>query len=161
MDPSLKALHEILKINERLFINSLDGVDEDTAKKRIKSKLNSIIYVTCHLLDARYYIAGFIGINDICPYKELFDKANDINDLKEYPPLEGIKASWKNISTKINARMMVLSEANLAVEAPVKLPVEDNSLMGTMAFIAEHEAYHIGQIGFIRKYFGIESVKYT
>jgi len=41
----------------------------------------------------------------------------------------------------------------LAADAPFKNPTGDSTIGGTIAFLAQHESYDIGQIGLLKKYF--------
>lgn len=160
MNPASKALYEILNLNTRLFINTFDEVNEVIARKRLNDKTNNMIFIACHLLDARYYLANLIGIDEPCPYKEIFDQANSIKDIKEYPSLEEIKSSWLDISDRIVKKMSELEAAQLEAKSPQKFPIDDESLLGGIAFLVDHEGYHIGQLGLLRKYFGLPAMKY-
>ena len=160
MHSSLIAVNEIIKLNTRLFINSLEGVEDKIASTRINDSTNSIIFIACHLLDARYYFARLVGIKAENPYKELFDQAENIDDMNEYPELEEIKSHWSDISNQIVEKMPNIKDTRLKRKSPLSLPVDDKTLLGTITFLVEHESYHIGQLGFLRKYFELDSMKY-
>ena len=48
----------------------------------------------------------------------------------------------------------------LASDSPVNVPFGDKTMKGFLAFLMHHEAYHIGQMGILRKYLGNEAMKY-
>ncbi len=53
-----------------------------------------------------------------------------------------------------------LPDAALSSPAPAKMPVNDDTLGGMLAFIMHHEAYHIGQLSLLRRILGKEAMKY-
>lgn len=53
----MTALYEIFKLNSRLYLNCLDGMDEDQARWRPTGATNSAAFVALHLLDSRYAMA--------------------------------------------------------------------------------------------------------
>ena len=73
MNQIVMPLCTILKLNTRLFINCLEGVDEVTARKRPGDSTNNISYVACHILDSRYYLAKYLGRNVDNPLNQLLD----------------------------------------------------------------------------------------
>ena len=42
--------------------------------------------------------------------------------------------------------------------SPEWLRTQDGTLLGALSFAALHEAYHIGQMGFIRKWLGLDPI---
>jgi uncharacterized damage-inducible protein DinB len=67
---------------------------------------------------------------------------------------ERIVAAMKAALPKLSAKYAELSDAELAAEAPFKLPTPDPTLRGMIAFFAYHESYHLGQIAYVRKWIG-------
>jgi len=157
----LKPLNIIFVLNNRLLKNAIYDVDDELAEKRINNSTNSIKFLLCHLIDARYHIASLIGLNEVCPFRDLFDRIQSIEDFNEYPPMNRLIESIDNISSKISTHLEVLDEADITKPLNIKFPIEDRSVLGGITFLLEHESYHIGQIGFIRKYFGLHPLKYS
>lgn len=161
MNPEIKPLLSLAKLNTRLFLNALDGVKKEQARKRPSDKTNNILFTVCHMLDARYFLANLLGVKALCFFKELFDSASNIDDLKDYPPLEEVILHWKEISAVIEDRMAHVNKDLLNGEPPIEFPVDDNTVLGGVAFLIQHESYHIGQLGFLRKHLGLGSMKYS
>lgn len=161
MNPSIEPLYVIYNLNRRLFLNTLTDIDDDLARKRPNNKTNSMIFIACHLLDARYYIGKLIGLYCECPFKDIFDQTNSIEDFTEFPKLADISSSWHDISNKILMRLKTIHKSDLADKAPFDVPVEDNTVFGLITFLAQHESYHIGQLALLRKYFGLKAMRYN
>jgi uncharacterized damage-inducible protein DinB len=160
MQEAIAPLYEILKLNTRLFLNCLDGVDDATARERPSADTNSIGFITCHVLHARYYLAGFLGLEAVNPFQELFDAAHDVNDL-EVPPLGELRSAWGELSAQLVDRTPEVTEAELARDSGQEFPLDDGTVRGAVAFLVQHESFHIGQLALLRKYFGLEGMAYA
>ena len=53
-----------------------------------------------------------------------------------------------------------VTEEHLAAESPLKSPIGDFTFGGTVAFLAQHESYDIGQMAFLKKYHTKVAMKY-
>ena len=90
MDPRLIGIATIFRLNDRLFHNCLDALDDNAACVRPNDQTNSIAFVALHLVESRHFAAKVLGI----------------------------------------------------------------------AFLAQHESYHAGQLALLRKYVGAPAMAY-
>ncbi len=160
MDRQLPALHEILKLNTRLFFNALEGVDDEMANRRILEEVNPIIFIACHMMEARFALAGLVGSEAEAPYREFLD-VTDISLIREYPPLEGVLQAWEEISEPLEVLLPTATEETLTASTSFPYPVDDTSALGGIAFLLQHEAYHIGQLGLLRRALGLEAMRWS
>jgi len=159
MDGRLSALHEILKLNTRLFLNALEGVDDELANRRTLDEVNPIIFIACHMMEARFALAGLLGSEAEAPYRELLD-VTDISLIREYPPLEGVRQAWGEVSGSLDMLLPAATEEMLAASTSFPYPVDDTTAFGGVSFLLQHEAYHIGQLGLLRRALGLEAMKW-
>lgn len=54
-----------------------------------------------------------------------------------------------------------ISDAELLEPSGQKFPNADRTRLGAVAFLLQHEAYHIGQVALLRKAFGLGPMRYT
>jgi len=161
MIASLGPLRKTLNLNTRLFLSAVDGVDETTSLSRPNANTNHIAFIGCHLIESRHYLASCAGCETKSPFREL-ENARTIEDVKNFPSVEEIRAAWAQISEVLTDRLPRLSEADLKREMERSFPIEDGkSLLGCLTFMLEHEAFHIGQIALLRRYFGLRAMKYS
>jgi uncharacterized damage-inducible protein DinB len=158
MDPRLRPVTEILGLNASLFLKALEGVDQATSERRPNDHTNSLAFLACHVLDARFHLMKMAGHERTNPWQSLFDEATDITTMKEFPPLYELIAEWNELHEATLEHLDGMSAAELDVGSPAVFPTEDHSLLGGLAFLAFHEAYHVGQMGLVRKYFGFDPV---
>ena len=55
-------------------------------------------------------------------------------------------------------KLAQVSESELTKELDYKLPHGDNTVRGALIFFAYHEAWHFGQIAYVRKCLGMEGL---
>lgn len=147
-------------LNDRLFINALDGVTDAQAAERISDHNNPLIWIATHTLFARYNALAMLGSRVENPYNHLFGdfRPYDANDT--FPKLDALKTEWKEVAAMMKDALAAVSEEHLAAACPVKNPTGDFSFGGFIAFFASHESYDIGQIAFLKKYYTGSAMKY-
>ena len=161
MQQSIYHSSLIFNLNSRLFINALDGVTEEQAKERISDHNNPLNWLAVHTVWARYNICGLLGMPVDNPYNGLFEGFKPFDPNYKYATLAEAKAEWQKASDLLKEAMENVTEERLAAEAPFKSPAGDYTIGGTIAFLAEHESYDIGQIAFLKKYFTKEAMSYN
>lgn len=160
MIAGISVLNEILCLNTRLFLNCLDGVDDEKASRRISGQVNNISFIAVHVVDARIYLANYLGGSIANPFAELA-QARSIDEVKAFPTVETLRAEWKKASTELEAIVPRLSAEALCEPSPENFPVDDKTKLGGIAFMLQHESFHIGQMALLRKYFGFPAMSYS
>ncbi len=148
-------------MNDRLFNSALEGISEEQSKERITGHVNPVNWIASHTVWARYNTLMFLGKPADNPYNGLFEnfKAYDVS--LNYPSLSEIKSEWKKVSVLLNDALGSVSEEHLAGDSPLKSPIGDFTNGGTIAFLAQHESYDIGQLGLLKKFFTKEAMNYN
>jgi len=150
----------ILTMNERLFLNALEGITEDQAKERLTGHNNPIIWIVTHTAWARYNMLVFLGKPTKNPFEGKFENFKAFDAADNYPSLETVKTEWKNASKLLKDALQTVTEEHLAGESPIKNPTGNFTNAGTLAFLVQHESYDIGQMAFLKKYYTREAMKY-
>ena len=160
MKKSIYHSELMLNMNERLFNNALEGVTDAQATERISGHNNPLIWVATHTAWARYNMLAMLGKPAANPFDGKFEnfKAYDPNDT--YPTLDVVKKEWANASHLLKEALATVTEEHLAADCPLKSPIGDFSFGGTIAFLAQHESYDLGQMGLLKKYHTKEAMKY-
>lgn len=83
-----------------------------------------------------------------------------IEDVKKYPMLEELLKEWEKTGRLLSNKLGELKPKQLKSKTDFKFQFVDESLHGAISFLAAHEAYHVGQLAFIRKYLGYPAVLY-
>jgi uncharacterized damage-inducible protein DinB len=157
----VRPLVSTIELNTRLLLNALEGIDEQAARKRPNERTNHVLFLACHLVDARHYLARSIGLASESPFKAILDDARGIDDVKEYPPLQEVREAWKEVGERLARHIAELEPVDLEKPAPQAFPIEGGeSLLGCLAFLVQHDSYHLGQVALLRRYLGFEAMSY-
>lgn len=158
---TLQPVIETFKLQTRLFLNVTRDITEEHAKAHFGGSPNNIAWITGHLVATRYMLSTVLGLTDREPYPELFEKGKGIQDDVTYPSMDKLTAGWEDFAEKIIDRLESLTEDELQADPPIQTPIGDNTLRGFITFICHHEAYHIGQLSILKRYFGYEPMSYA
>ncbi len=151
----------ILKLNSRLFTSALDGVTDEHAAQQLSDHNNPLKWIATHTVWARYNMLNILGKPATNPYAGMFENFRPYNAADKYPTLAEVKQEWAKVTALLYDAMASVTEEHLAADCPLKSPIGDFSNGGTFAFLAQHESYDIGQIGFLKKYYTKEAMKYN
>ena len=161
MNKSIYQSQIIFNMNDRLFINALQGISEEQAKERIIGHVNPVNWIAAHTVWSRYNATMFLGAPANNPYNNLFENFKAYDSSLNYPSLSEIKDEWKKVSGLLKDALTSVSEEHLAGDSPIKSPIGDSTNGGTIAFLAQHESYDIGQLGLLKKFFSKEAMSYN
>ena len=147
-----------LAVNRKLFTNALDGIADDDLAKRTSKQTNHLLWVAGHIAHTRAALAQLMGADFESPLKEFNDP---IDDSRTYADLETVKDVFAQATNALHTSLPLVSDEALAGPAPWQLPVSDQTLGGAIAFLVQHEAYHVGQMGLLRKALGYDATSYA
>ncbi len=151
----------IFGLNDRLFINALDGLTEHQARERLSDHNNPIIWIAAHTIWARYLALVCLGKPAKNPFEGLFENFRPYNAADHLPSLERVKAEWSKSADLLKEAFQSVTPEQLSAETPFKNPIGDQTNKGTIAFLAQHESYDIGQIAFLKKYYTQKAMQYN
>ena len=161
MDPRIAPLAETLRLNTRLFRNCLDGVTGELAVRRPTPGTNNLALIAAHMTDARYTILRILGAPAPNPLAAQLAGARSLDDLASVPTLAETEAAWTAAAHALRDRLAVISPTELDANTTTRLPLPDPTVLGTVTFLVQHDSYHLGQLALLRKYLGLEAMRYT
>lgn len=161
MNSSINHLQSIFNLNTRLFNNTLAGVTEEQSEERVSGHSNSFKWIVTHTVWARFNILAFLGKPTTNPYAGMFENFKPYDAADKYPSLAEAKEQWQKASDLLKDALASVTEEHLGADSPLKSPIGDNTMGGTIAFLAQHESYDIGQLGFLKKYLTKEAMSYS
>ncbi|GAB3223770.1 DinB family protein [Algoriphagus aestuariicola] len=152
-------------LHQRLFNNVLDGYSDEETNSRLEGfpQVNHVKYLAGHLLNSQYGIAMIAGLKPEVRWNELFavmgmSKAKDHID---YPSIEEIIGEWNKLYIPTREGLLRLTADQLRGKAPQPFDTVSDSLGELWAFVSHHQAYHIGQIGMLRRALGKSAMSYS
>jgi hypothetical protein len=158
MDPVVQALADQFRVVTNAYLKALDGVSREALLTRPGAQSNPMLWVAGHLVQSRARLINVLGGARELPWPELFRTGSHIVDPAAYPEPAAIIAQWRELTDELMRRLEALGPADLGREAPPRVASPDGSLRGAISLFAFHEGYHVGQLGFLRKWLGYSSL---
>ncbi|MEM8968780.1 MAG: DinB family protein [Bacteroidota bacterium] len=152
-------------LHHRLYNNVLEGFSDEETHQRLHDnpRINHVKYLAGHLLNSYYGLATTAGMNLESKWNALFAVMgqSEARDDFSYPTIEEIKAEWNGLYPSLRYRLGNLSSEALAAQPPAPFDQVASSSGELWTFINHHIAYHIGQIGLLRRGFGKAPMQYN
>lgn len=146
----------LMQLNTSLLDRMLDGISDEEAFTRPDGKANSAHFILGHLTASRYGMAGLLGNTDEPSWRSLFSRGAEIKDKSAYPSFAELKKAWQDVSEKLHDCLTHVRNEELAAPSDLEFPGVDKTIGGSLAFLHFHEAYHLGQLGYLRRLLGLE-----
>ena len=154
MDPGVIAIADQFRVSTNLFVKALEGLDRDALVSRVGPRSNPPIWIAGHLAQSRVRIINILGGQTPQPWTGMFDTGSVIGDLARYPEARVIIDRWNDLSEELMDRLERLTADQLLAAPPARVASPDGTLRGALALLAFHDGYHVGQLGFVRKWLG-------
>jgi uncharacterized damage-inducible protein DinB len=161
MEDRLKPLALQLELNERLFLNAIQDFPQDRWLRRLEETANHAAFLALHLLDARCFMLRLLGLAVFHGFEEVGEDATRLEDISEFPPPMAVAESWRRVNSDVGSALEEMDPEALESRAPNEFPVDDITVFGAIAFLVQHEAYHLGQLGIIRRAVGLAPLSYS
>ncbi len=161
MSDQLPAVAEplalLFKINNSMVSRGLEGLSDDQAWTQVEGKGNPIAWIIGHLTETRGQLLGMLGAPWDAGWGGVFKRGADLYDRFAYPTRSDIEAKFNDTHNLMRTVFAGLTAESLAAPAPVSF-AGAKTVADLLAFFAFHEAYHLGQVGYIRKNLGHSSL---
>jgi hypothetical protein len=154
MHASIGPVAEQFRITTNLFIKAMSGVDAEEAMRRPGELSNPLLWLAGHVTHFRTRLLTLVGVPRDFPWGSLFDTGAKVGPASLYPKPDDITAVWEELSELLVQRLSTLTEADLATPPAARVPSTDATLRGAIGYFSLHEAYHVGQMGYVRKWLG-------
>lgn len=159
MSNSIHHLINQFNLQTKLFKNVTRDLTNDQSVTQMNLHTNHAAWLAGHIVSTRFMIANAIGLQEKEPFPDLFANGKGRDDEANYPTMSELLAGWDLLADKIAERLDSLDEETLRSTMPRPVPTGD-TLADLISFILHHEAYTIGQLGILRRFFGLEAMKY-
>lgn len=154
MEPQVAPLAAILDLNTDLLVNCLHDLSEDEARQCLAGGGNSIAFLAAHLTDTRHFLAKRLEAPLPNPLARYLVDARSIEEMRDWPSLEEIRSAWLAIGTHVHQVLASLTAEEARRPDAHRFPLGEGTRLGMIAFLVQHDSYHLGQIGFLRRQLG-------
>ena len=161
MESQVAPLHAILQLNTDLLLNCLDGLSDEEALRRLEGGGNTVAFLAGHLTDTRHFLANRLGHPLANPLSRYLAEASSIEEVVEWPSLAEQREWWRTVSRHVCDVVAARTAEELRRSNVHRFPLGDSTELGLIAFLVQHDSYHIGQLGFLRRQLGKPGMTYT
>jgi len=156
--PSIKPVAFILAANDSLADRSFIGVKPEDVWTRPTPHTNSILWIYAHMAATRARMLNVLGDDYDPGLGESFGRGAEVQDAGSYPTREKINEVSREVNARLFAKLAAVGDAELAREATGPRPPSAQTVGEQLAFFALHDAYHVGQLAYVRKALGLPGV---
>jgi len=140
------------KMNAGMLAKALDGLTDEEWLRRPCETSNSVMWIVGHLVWARSRGARMLGSQWECEWVDCFERGSKAGETTNYPSVEAMKTAWQDVTAELTVGLERADEAVLEREA--HRPSLNGKVSGMVDFLATHESYHVGQVGYLRCWLG-------
>lgn len=153
MDPNTLAFH--FRVGAFVFQRNLHGLTHNESMQPPKPAGNTLNWVVGHVVRTRNQALMILGKPPLFPESD-FDAYNAAKpNAGRILSLDDLQDRYTQLGEKLADTLQNCSAAALEAPAPFSPTGNPDETVGTLlASIAFHEAYHLGQTGFLRRLLG-------
>jgi uncharacterized damage-inducible protein DinB len=156
--PVAGPLGVIFTVNDSFINRSIDGLTEDELWHRPSEQSNPMFWLLGHIVHTRGALLRLLGEDYRTGWGDRFQRGAALKERAEYPSFEEIERIRKDTSARLISRLAVLTEPELTREATGHQLPSCRTIGDQIAFLGLHEAYHVGQLAYVRKMLGHRSI---
>ena len=154
VEPDEAVFVEQIRIATAQYIGALAGISRADALRRPSDASNPVIWIAGHLVYFRSRLAGTLGDRQDFPWGSRFATGSRVENAESYPELQEFRRIWLELDAVLRQRIATYTADMLAAAPQVRMASADGTLGGALTTFAFHEVYHIGQLGYLRKWLG-------
>jgi hypothetical protein len=154
MATDLTQIAGMFKANTDIVSRAIADVATEDWFRKPGEDSNHLMWVMGHLVVHRGMTLKLLGGQWDTPWAPLFARGAERIADEEYPSSEEIKTAWQQVSADLLPAVRNASDEILSNAAKEGSPTFDGKVSGNVAVLAFHDAYHAGQVGYLRKWLG-------
>ena len=142
----------IFAFSDSLVLQALEGPTYEELWRPLTTSNNPLLWVAGHIVQSRAMVLQMLGEQAETGWGSLFDRGAKIGNPKEYPSGPEVARVMREISPRLHTALAFQDE-QLSRPASLQIPGL-TTLTDELAFFALHDAYHVGQLAYVRKGLG-------
>jgi DinB superfamily len=120
---------------------------------------NHVLWLVGHLATTRALVVQALSEGSVKPELDpLFAGGIPLQEDSRYPAPADVADVWSRMAVRLDGAMKGASSATLSRPVPRGGRSFDGTIGGMLAAAAFHEAYHVGQLGYLTRWLGHPSL---
>lgn len=156
MEGSLKPVAEQLAFNSTLLSGAFADLDDERASSMPAPGANSVKWLCGHVVTGRHHILTLLGTTaSTAPWNNVFEDSTRDIDPAALPTIAHIAQRLEQSSMTVLQSLAKADQRLLRTAPASPFPTMENTTLAALAFLVNHEAYHVGQISYARRLLGL------
>lgn len=149
----------IFKINNDLVVNSLEDISDADLWRRPSDTGSPLGWLVGHITESRSSLLTRLGLPLEIGWPRIFERGSQVQGADVYPGRSMVMSAWRASRRTMRDAFAALTPERLVEPFGRSLPgLQNPNIAELIAFIAFHESYHVGQMGYVRRLFGYKSL---
>lgn len=154
MSTDLQTVTNQFRFNNATYERTIQGIPPEQWLIQPSPELNHLLWVVGHAAVTRAVGVRLLGGKWSAPWQKLFTRGQQRVDNGQYPSVVEVQQAWNEISGRLLSAIATASVEFSGQPVEKGKPSIDGTVGGMVGFLCLHESYHLGQMGFIRKWLG-------
>ena len=154
MSTDIETLNNQFKWNNGIYERTVCDIPAEQWLIQPGENSNHLPWVVGHAAVTRAVALRLVGGQWSAPWQNLFTRGQERMESGQYPQVSEVRQAWSDISTHLLGALPNASPESMSRPVQKGKPSIDGTIGGTIGFLCLHESYHLGQMGFIRKWLG-------
>jgi uncharacterized damage-inducible protein DinB len=144
----------MFQANGSVFEKATQGIPDEKWLVQASADSNHLMFSAGHVVVHRAFVPKYLGVEWSAPWSSVFSRGAKRVPPEQYPSVGEIRKAWKEVSEKLMAALPNATPELLAQPLPKERPSLDGTVGGAIGLLCFHETYHVGQMGYLRKWLG-------
>jgi uncharacterized damage-inducible protein DinB len=155
---AIEPVATIFKLNNEMVVRSLNGLSDEDCWRQPDPGANPMMWLVGHATISRAQLLARLGHKYDHGLGTVFDRGSSPQTSSAHPSRAVITEAWQDTRGRMRDAFAALTdEGLLAPPSGRPLPGVTN-VAHMIAFVAFHESYHVGQMGYLRKMLGYSGI---
>lgn len=154
METSFSNIKGMFRANTDIINKAIADVKAEDWFRTPGDDSNHLMWLLGHVVVHRAYVLKTLGVDWNSSWAPLFARGAERVADSAYPSIDEMRDAWSHVSEQLKSTLNESPAEVLSKPAPEGPPSFDKKISGTVAFFAFHDAYHTGQVSFLRKWLG-------
>ena len=144
----------MFRINTDLVSRAIESLTDEELWQRPTDRSNPMLWIAGHVVQTRAAMLKLLGEPFDTGWGDLFNRGAALQEPTRYPKRGDIERVMGDTTVRLQSKLAALDDQQLANPATGPSLPGAKTVADQIAFFAFHEAYHVGQLAYIRKAIG-------
>jgi hypothetical protein len=145
---------DTLALTGKLVDHVIEQIPPSQWLQRPAPHLTHVLWIVGHLATTRGLLVRILGGGLETKPNPLFVGGSPLQGDEAYPSSSTVADIWREMGVRVDQMLKTLSVGDLEQPSPEGVPTFNGRTSGALAASVFHEAYHVGQLGYLMRWLG-------